>query len=131
MKYYLIQKIPSTLFVCLRGSGWSGSYKTWSYAANLTTGYDKENILEKVKNIHRKMKVADLPESRGIIFSPKQYAWEVCTALLWIAVRNKGLVRVLDFGGSLGTLYYQHKLFFDALNVQWNVVETAALRKNR
>jgi putative methyltransferase (TIGR04325 family) len=127
--YSLIQKIPPRLYVWLRGQGWCGSYKTWAKAVSLTTGYDKENILEKVKAIHSAMKKSCLDntqERKGkerTTLSQHTYAWEICTVLLWIASQNKACLNVLDFGGSLGTLYYQHKLFFDTLAVQWNVVE--------
>ena len=35
-----------------------------------------------------------------------------------------GTLKVLDFGGSLGSSYYQNKKFLDSLeNVSWNIVE--------
>jgi putative methyltransferase (TIGR04325 family) len=48
----------------------------------------------------------------------------VLAALLWVAAKNQGRLNVVDFGGSLGTSYFQNKRFLDALpNVSWNVVE--------
>jgi putative methyltransferase (TIGR04325 family) len=124
MKYFLIQKIPPQLYVWLRGQGWCGNYKTWAKAVSLTTGYDKENILEKVRIFHKNLKNSRLGNIGEDDFRyAGQYAWEVCAILLWIANQNKACLNVLDFGGSLGTLYYQHKPFFDALKVRWNVVE--------
>jgi putative methyltransferase (TIGR04325 family) len=123
-KSQIIQKIPSRLYVWLRGQGWCGDYKTWTKAVRLTTGYDKEHILEKVKTIHSAMKNSYLCNSGGEdIRYVRQYAWEVCAILLWIANQNKAHLNVLDFGGSLGTLYYQHNPFFNTLKMQWSVVE--------
>ena len=35
-----------------------------------------------------------------------------------------GVLSVLDFGGSLGSTYYQNKKFLDSLDdVSWNIVE--------
>jgi putative methyltransferase (TIGR04325 family) len=43
---------------------------------------------------------------------------------MWIAAQNEGRLNVLDFGGSLGSTYYQNKLFLDSLkDVNWCIVE--------
>jgi putative methyltransferase (TIGR04325 family) len=45
---------------------------------------------------------------------------------MWIAAQNKGELHLIDFGGSLGSTYFQNKLFLDTLtNVSWNIVEQA------
>ncbi|MFX6225949.1 methyltransferase, TIGR04325 family, partial [Acinetobacter baumannii] len=41
-----------------------------------------------------------------------------------VASRNNGNLNVLDFGGSLGTTYFQNLPFLDGLNsLTWNIVE--------
>jgi putative methyltransferase (TIGR04325 family) len=43
---------------------------------------------------------------------------------MWVAAQNKGILNVIDFGGSLGSTYYQNKKFLDTLpNVSWNIIE--------
>ena len=43
---------------------------------------------------------------------------------MWVAARNNGRLNVLDFGGSLGSCYFQNRKFLKALShVSWNVVE--------
>jgi putative methyltransferase (TIGR04325 family) len=43
---------------------------------------------------------------------------------MWIAAQNEGNLRIIDFGGSLGSTYFQNKRFLDSLKtVSWNIVE--------
>jgi putative methyltransferase (TIGR04325 family) len=43
---------------------------------------------------------------------------------MWAAARDGGNLSVLDFGGSLGSSYFQNRNFMDGLqNVRWSVVE--------
>ena len=44
-----------------------------------------------------------------------------------VAARRKGTLNVMDFGGSLGSSYFQNKKFLDQIeNVNWGVVEQPA-----
>src|SRR5690606_14683539 len=52
------------------------------------------------------------------------YRWPVLACLLSVAAKSRGEINVLDFGGSLGSFYFQHKNFFvDLPQVNWAVVE--------
>jgi putative methyltransferase (TIGR04325 family) len=43
---------------------------------------------------------------------------------MWISALGSGKINVLDFGGSLGSTYFQNRLFLDTLNeVNWCIVE--------
>ena len=43
---------------------------------------------------------------------------------MWIAAQHDGSLNIIDFGGSLGSTYYQNRLFLDSLkHLQWNIVE--------
>ena len=45
---------------------------------------------------------------------------------MWAAARNGGKLNVLDFGGALGSSYFQNcKFLQDLPDVSWNVVEQA------
>jgi putative methyltransferase (TIGR04325 family) len=45
---------------------------------------------------------------------------------MWSAARSGGRLNVLDFGGSLGTTYFQNRVFLSRLpEVRWNIVEQA------
>lgn len=105
--------------------GWSGNYKSWDLAAKKCSGYDAENILQKVLNSTLKVKNGEVKYERdSFIFDEIQYNYPLLSSLMWIAAQNKGNLRVLDFGGALGSTYFQNKSFLDSLPfVDWNIVE--------
>lgn len=105
--------------------GWHGNYSDWKTASEKCSGYDSAIILEKVKESTLKVKEGIAPYERdSVIFSEIQYSYPLLSGLVWIAGENKGKLNVLDFGGSLGSSYYQNKLFLDTLTeVKWCIVE--------
>lgn len=105
--------------------GWKGDYSTWKAAKQKATGYDSDQILTKVKNSLLKVKNGEAAYERdGVIFDEVQYSWPLLAGLMLAAANNKGRLCVLDFGGSLGSTYYQNKKFLDQLDyVSWNIVE--------
>jgi putative methyltransferase (TIGR04325 family) len=111
----------------LRGKGirFEGNYKTWEDAAARCTGYDAESILDKVLEATLKVKRGEAVFERdSVLFDEIQYSWPVTAALMWAAARNNGNLHVLDFGGSLGSSYFQNKKFLSQLKmVSWNVIE--------
>jgi putative methyltransferase (TIGR04325 family) len=61
-----------------------------------------------------------------VLFGRTEYAWPVLAGLMWAAARNGGRLNVLDFGGALGSSYFQNRKFLQTLpQVRWNVVEQA------
>jgi putative methyltransferase (TIGR04325 family) len=125
MKQKLIQSLPDKLFLFLKGYGWYGNFKNWEEARHHSIGYDAENILNQVKTTLLKVKNGEAVYERdSVVFDKIEYSWELLSALMWIAAQNKGNLHVIDFGGSLGSTYYQNKVFLDSLtDVSWNIVE--------
>ena len=111
----------------LRGKGISfeGNYKTWEDAAARCTGYDAESILDKVLEATLKVKRGEAVFERdSVLFDEIQYSWPVTAALMWAAARNQGELHVMDFGGSLGSSYFQNRKFLSKLEkLSWTVVE--------
>jgi putative methyltransferase (TIGR04325 family) len=64
-------------------------------------------------------------ERDGIAFTTPEYRWPVLAGLLEVAAQE-GELRVLDFGGSLGSLFWQHREFFSGIRVSWGVIEQPA-----
>jgi putative methyltransferase (TIGR04325 family) len=63
-------------------------------------------------------------ERDSVLFDDVDYRWPVTAGLMWAAARSNGRLDVLDFGGSLGSVYFQHARLLSALaDVRWNVVE--------
>ena len=102
-----------------------GNYPDWSAALSQSDGYDANHILEKTKNALLKVKNGDAVSERDtVLFNEIHYTWPVLSTLMWVAAKNMGKLNVLDFGGSLGSTYYQNKAFLDDLpHVRWNIVE--------
>lgn len=117
------QKVRLKLF----GSpwGWKGNYATWEEATKHASGYDNDAILAKVKEALLKVKSGEAVYERdSVLFDTIEYSWPLLSALMWIAAQEQGSLRLIDFGGSLGSSYFQNKAFLkDLKEVQWNIVE--------
>ena len=109
------------------GLHFEGDFATWEEASAQCTGYDAENILAKVLAATLKVKRGEAAFERdSVLFDEVEYAWPVLAGLMWAAARNGGKLNVLDFGGALGSCYYQSRKFLQTLpGVHWNVVEQA------
>ncbi|MBW4519533.1 MAG: methyltransferase, TIGR04325 family [Scytolyngbya sp. HA4215-MV1] len=105
--------------------GFWGNYSSWQEAQQLTSGYDSAGILEKVKQASLKVKNGEAVYERdSVLFNQIHYSFPILASLLRVAVENQGKLSVLDFGGSLGSSYYQCRDFLsDLTELRWNVVE--------
>jgi len=125
---FIKQLIPPIFLTLLKKAGrygWSGDYNNWQQAKELTLTYDDSVILDKVKQALLKVKNGQAVYERdSVLFNTIEYSWPLLTALLWVAVQNKGTLKVADFGGSLGSSYYQNRIFLATLTeLQWNIIE--------
>ncbi len=104
-----------------------GPFASWEEANERSSGYADEQILKKVLAATLKVKNGEAVFERdSVLFDKIQYSWSVTAALMWSAARNDGMLNVLDFGGSLGSSYFQNRKFLDGLQgVRWSVVEQA------
>ena len=102
-----------------------GDYQTWEEAQANSSGYNQADILEKVKNATLKVKNGEAVYERdSVLFDHVEYAWPVLAGLMWVAAQNQGKLHALDFGGSLGSSYFQNRQFLSSLTeVTWSVVE--------
>jgi len=102
-----------------------GRFDTWADALACCSGYTSENILSKVIGATLKVKQGDaLFERDSVLFFEPDYNWPLLTGLMLAATRNNGQLNVLDFGGALGSVYYQNRHFLQSLqSTTWNIVE--------
>ena len=102
-----------------------GPFESWSKAKALSSGYSDASILDAVLDSALKVKAGyGSFERDSVLFKREEYVWPTLSGLLWAAARHDGQLRVLDYGGSLGSTYFQHRAFLDVLpEVRWNVVE--------
>jgi putative methyltransferase (TIGR04325 family) len=125
---YLRQFIPPLLLNLLKKRskyGWKGDFENWQQAKNHSGDYDDSRILEKVKEATGKVKKGEAAYERdSVLFEKIQYSWPLLSALFWIALQKKSVLKVADFGGSLGSSYYQNQQFLSELSyLEWNIIE--------
>lgn len=111
--------------------GFSGEYKDWKTAQNFSSGYDSEIILNKTKDALLKVKNGEAVYERdSFLFDKMQYSWPLLASLLYVASANDNRLNLLDFGGSLGSSYYQNRIFLKSLKkLTWNIVEQPTVAK--
>lgn len=125
--------LPPAMFRWARRIGlggvvrFEGNFATWEEARARCTGYDSNRILTKVLDATLRVKRGEAAFERdSVLFDEIEYAWPVLAGLMWAATRNGGRLNVLDFGGALGSSYFQNHKFLKTLpEVRWNVVEQA------
>ncbi len=100
-------------------------YKNWNDALSKTCGYDNALILDKVRNSLLKVKNGQAVYERdSVLFDKIQYSWPVLSALLWSASLNNNRLNLIDYGGSLGSSYFQNRKFLSHIeNLKWNIIE--------
>jgi putative methyltransferase (TIGR04325 family) len=98
-----------------------GDYASWTDALAHCTGYDSPEILARVEHAARAVESGQAAYERdGVTFEHVERRWPVLACLQYVARREPAL-HVLDFGGSLGGSYREHR---DLLgDVRWSVVE--------
>jgi putative methyltransferase (TIGR04325 family) len=125
---FVKQFLPPIFLTWLKKAGrygWSGDYKNWEEAKVLTDTYDDSVILDKVKQALLKVKNGEAVYERdSVLFDDIHYSWPLLSALLWTGMKKNGVLKVADFGGSLGSTYFQNKKFLtDIPDLQWNIIE--------
>lgn len=107
---------------------YKGPYTSWNEAIKKIGKENfQPNMLKKVSNATKKVINGEIEYERDSVeLHDIVYSWPQLSALLLAAILNKNSLRVLDFGGSLGTTYYQNRLFLEKIpSVQWGIVEQA------
>lgn len=104
---------------------WSGNFSSWAEVSELCSGYDSPEILEKVTQSTLQVLSGKAAYERdSVAFKIPEYNWPLASMLLWIANKQKNKLNILDFGGSLGSIYFQHKkLLSSIVDLTWNIVE--------
>jgi putative methyltransferase (TIGR04325 family) len=108
-----------------------GRYARWDDAVARCPGMDTEpdSMVDAVVRATRMVESgAAAWERDSVTFEVVDYSWPLLAALMRVSADRGGL-RVVDFGGSLGSTYRQHRSFLDGLphGVYWNVVEQPRL----
>ncbi|MBS0664174.1 MAG: methyltransferase, TIGR04325 family [Verrucomicrobia bacterium] len=111
----------------VRGPVYSGDYATWAAAAAASRGYADPVILEKTIAAARAVRDGRAAWERDTVQFPTPAANAPLLAALRRAAQG-GRLNLVDFGGSLGSTWWQHRAWLsDLTEVRWSVVEQPAL----
>ena len=108
--------------VCFRGD-----FARWEDAARVSDGYDNPDILARTRAAMLKVKNGEAAFERdSVVFEKMEYSYPLLAGLLRTSVQFERL-SVLDFGGSLGSSYYQCRTFLSIVaRLKWSIVEQPA-----
>ncbi len=109
-----------------RGTQFLGNYSEWEAAQRDSSGYDAPRILDKALQAILKVKSGEAAYERDtVLFDRIEYSFPLLAALL-LAGAREGRLSVLDFGGALGSSYFQNRAMLGHLrDFRWGVVEQA------
>jgi len=109
--------------------GFFDNYSSWEKALKDSDGYDSEVVINKIKESMLKIKEGKAVYARdSFILDKKEYSFPILAILLNIVRLKKNKLSVLDFGGALGSHYFQyHEFFGDLDDLKWNIVEQPKL----
>lgn len=102
-----------------------GHYSSWGDASEASTGYDADLILARVSAASEKVKAGKAVYERdSVSFDKVDHPFPLLAVLMKAALEKQGKLTVLDFGGALGSSYFQCKHFLPIdLDLNWCVVE--------
>ena len=106
----------------------TGDFKSWDDAVKFSTGYHAPEILQKTRAALLKVKAGQTAFERdSVTFDTIQYEFPLLAGVLRVATASQGRLSVLDFGGSLGSSYFQCRSFLSVVDVlEWSVVDQPA-----
>lgn len=132
----IVKKITPPIFLDIfrRGItkyGFFGNFPTWKDSVKASMGYNSDEIIKKVKESLLKVKSGEaIYERDSVLFDKIHYSWPLLTGLLWIVSQKADRLNILDFGGSLGSSYFQNRKFLMHLKeLKWNIVEQEKMVK--
>ncbi|GAB4109366.1 MAG: TIGR04325 family methyltransferase [Thermoflexibacter sp.] len=104
---------------------WKGNYATWQEAMQHAQGYDAKTSFEQIKAAALKVKNGEaIFERDGKLFHQPEYNWLLLTHLQKIALASANSLNLIDFGGALGSTYFQHLTFLKEIaHLRWNIIE--------
>jgi putative methyltransferase (TIGR04325 family) len=109
-----------------RRNQYRGNYSCWEEAAKACKeGYAQRSILEKVKAATQEVICGSAVFERdSVTFHHEEYNWPLLS-VLWREGKTQGKpFAVLDFGGALGSAYFQNRKLLQGIEgLHWCVVE--------
>lgn len=105
--------------------GYFGNYSTWEEAVKKSGTYDSESILQKVLEASEQVRDKKAVYERDGVAFQEPFEWEALDYFRQITKPGEEL-RVLDFGGALGSHYYPVAAHFNTSSFDWTIIEQEA-----
>ena len=108
---------------------YQGDFNSFEEALKYCKGYEAKEVFEKTCETALKVKNGEYVFERDSVgFLELKYSTDVLDALLKIIRENNNKLLLTDFGGSLGSSYFQYQSFFKTVDkISWKVVELPAI----
>lgn len=108
---------------------YAGNFSSWTEAQRASRGYGDPAIREKVVAAARAVRDGQAAWERdSVLFHAPAANEPLLRALLRAAERDGGRLGVADFGGALGSAWWQHRRWLEPLReVRWGVIEQPEL----
>ena len=138
IKFILKLFIPPVVFKlinCFKGKNiqFQKTLLSWDDAFEKTSkGYSAENILIRCRDSLLKVKNGEYPYERdSVLFTEKEIFYPLLASLFYISLENNGCLNIIDFGGSLGSTYFQNKDILKqvGIKINWNIIEQESFVK--
>lgn len=109
----------------IRPAGFTGDHASWKEASLVAGGYDAPAIMEKALASARAVRDGQAAYERDtVLFTEPAIHGPLLAGLLRAAAQHDGRLQVVDFGGALGSAWWQHRAWLEGLaEVTWEVVE--------
>ena len=107
---------------------YTGDFASWDEAEKVSTGYATAEILQKTRAALLKVKAGEAAFERdSVTFDTMEYEFPLLAGLLRVAMASRGRLSVLDFGGALGSSYFQCRNFLSVVDIlEWSVIDQPA-----
>jgi len=94
----------------------TGDYASWDEAERRSNGYAAPEILVKTRAAMLKVKNGEAAFERdSVLFAVMKNNFALLAGLTRAATANRGHLSVLDFGGSLGSTYFQCRVLLSTV----------------
>lgn len=113
----------------LRPALYRGDFATWAEARRASRGYADPALIERVVASARAVRDGRAAWERDtVLFQAPEANGPLLQALRRAAAAHGGNLHLVDFGGALGSTWWQHRPWLsDLASVRWSVVEQPAI----
>ena len=121
---FILKKYHAYRYTKNDAYGWSGDYSSWQEVMNISTGYNADEIFNRVdKGLTEVINGRAAFERDSVAFKELIYSEDLLKLFKTISNEHHNHLRLIDFGGALGSIYYQYRKLLSGVVINWSVVE--------